>query len=52
METVGELKAFPLMAWPRCRAVGNRGRSGVMVDNALTLAVRCESAAAIEHCEV
>src|SRR5262249_42500207 len=35
--------------WPRCQPVGQRGGSGLLLDEELARAVRCESAAAIMH---
>src|SRR6187200_863296 len=35
--------------WPRCRAIGNRGGSGLLLDEELARAARHESAAAIQH---
>jgi hypothetical protein len=38
------------ISWPRCRALdGPGGRSGILLDEELARAVRCESAAAICH---
>lgn len=36
------------ISWPRCRAVGSRGGSGLLVDEELARAVRNESAVAIK----
>src|SRR5262245_47396880 len=35
--------------WPRCRAIGIRGGSGLLVDEVLARAVRNESAAAVRY---
>src|SRR5262245_41683457 len=35
--------------WPRCRALGSRGGSGLLLDEELARAVRHESAAAVMH---
>jgi hypothetical protein len=35
------------ISWPRCRALGTRGGSGILVDDVLAFAVRHESALAI-----
>jgi hypothetical protein len=37
------------ISWPRCRALGHRGGSGLLVDEELARAVRSESAAAIMY---
>jgi hypothetical protein len=37
------------ISWPRCRAIGSRGGSGLLLDEELARAVRHESAAAIMH---
>lgn len=38
-----------LIQWPRCRALGSRGGSGLLVDETLAFVVRHESAVAIKH---
>jgi hypothetical protein len=35
------------ISWPRCRSLGHRGGSGLLVDDELARAVRSESAAAV-----
>ena len=35
--------------WPRCRAIGHRGGSGLLVGDELARAIRTESAAAVEY---
>jgi hypothetical protein len=35
------------ISWPRCRALGHRGGSGLLIDDELARAVRSESAAAV-----
>jgi hypothetical protein len=37
------------ISWPRCRALGHRGGSGLLLDEELARAVRCESSLAILH---
>lgn len=37
------------IAWPRCRALGTKGGAGLLVDEELARAVRCESALAIRY---
>jgi hypothetical protein len=37
------------ISWPRCRALGRRGGSGVLLDEKLARAVRCEAAIAIAY---
>jgi hypothetical protein len=37
------------ISWPRCRALGVRGGSGLLVDEELARAVRSESAAALRY---
>ncbi len=36
------------ISWPRCRALGHHGGSGLLLDGDLIRAVRCESAQAIK----
>ena len=35
--------------WPRCQPVGQRGGCGLLLDEELARAVRCESASAIAY---
>jgi hypothetical protein len=35
--------------WPRCRALDSQGGSGLLVDEELARAVRCESSLAVQH---
>jgi hypothetical protein len=35
--------------WPRCRAIGRRGRPGLLVTEELIRAIRTESSVAIQH---
>src|SRR5947209_8335268 len=35
------------ISWPRCRALGHRGGSGLLVDEELARAIRSESASAL-----
>lgn len=37
------------ISWPRCQPVGQRGGSGILVEEELARAVRCESALAIRY---
>lgn len=37
------------ISWPRCRALGTQGGSGILVDEVLAFAVRHESAVAIRY---
>jgi hypothetical protein len=37
------------ISWPRCRVPGAPGAAGLLVDEELARAVRCESALAIRH---
>jgi hypothetical protein len=37
------------ISWPRCQLPGTRGGSGLLVDEELARAVRCESSMAIRY---
>src|SRR5262245_50859318 len=37
------------LPWPRCRAIGIRGGSGLLVDDELLRAIRTEAAVAVAH---
>jgi hypothetical protein len=37
------------ISWPRCRAIGHRGGSGLLVDEEMLRALRAESSAALQH---
>jgi hypothetical protein len=38
-----------LIPWPRCRALGRRGGSGLLITEELVRAIRTESSAAIQY---
>jgi hypothetical protein len=42
-------KTFARISWPRCRRIGHRGGSGLLVDEELARAVRRESVLAIAY---
>jgi hypothetical protein len=37
------------VSWPRCQPIGQRGGSGILVEEELARAIRCESALAIGY---
>jgi len=38
-----------LMSWPRCRTIGHRGGSGLLVEDELARAIRGESAQSVMY---